>query len=74
METAFLGVAIAPVPFLFLFYTLCSLHPVQKSFIPCKLITRNIFLLTLLNLSKSERALITGNQLTTKDIKKGDRA
>ena len=50
-------------------------------FIQCKLIIRNIFLLTLLTLSKSERAtnLSICNQgikvqLTNKDIKKGERA
>ena len=50
-------------------------------FIQCKLIIRNIFLLTLLTLSKSERAtnLSIYNQgikvqLTNKDTKKGERA
>ena len=50
-------------------------------FIQCKLIIRNIFLLTLLTLSKSERATNQGIynqgikvQLTYKDIKKGERA
>ena len=47
----------------------------------CQLITRNMFLLMLLTLSKSERASNQGIynqgikvQVTTKDIKKGDRA
>ena len=51
------------------------------TFIQCKLVIRNIFLLTLLTLKKSERASNQGiyNQsikvhVTTKDIKKGDRA
>ena len=50
------------------------------TFIQCKLIIRNIFLLTVLTLSKSERASNQGIynqgikvQVTTKDIKKGDR-
>ena len=50
-------------------------------FIQCKLIIRNIFLLALLTLSKSERAPNQGiyNQgikvlVTTKDVKKGGRA
>ena len=51
------------------------------TFIKCKLIIRNIFLLSLLTIRKSERASNQGiyNQgvkvlVTTKDIKKGDRA
>ena len=51
------------------------------TFIKCKLIIRNIFLLTLLTIRKSERASNQGiyNQgikllVTTKDIKKGERA
>ena len=51
------------------------------TFLQCRLIIRNIFLLTLLTLSKSERACNQGIynqgikvQVTTKDIKKGDRA
>ena len=50
------------------------------TFLQCRLIIRNIFLLTLLTLSKSERASNEGIynqgikvQVTTKDIKKGDR-
>ena len=45
------------------------------TFIQCKLVIRNIFLLPLLTLSKSERASNQGIklQVTTKDIKKGDR-
>ena len=46
------------------------------TFMQCKFIIRNIFLLTVLNLSKSERASNQGIKMkvTTKDIKKGDRA
>ena len=51
------------------------------NFMQCKLIIRTIFLFTLLKLSKSERASNQGIynqgikvQVTTKDIKKGDRA
>ena len=51
------------------------------TFIQCKLIIKNIFLLTLLTLSKSEGASDQGIynegikvQVTTKDIKKGGRA
>ena len=46
------------------------------TFIQCKLIIRNIFLLTLLTLSKSERASNQGIkvQVIATDIKKGDRA
>ena len=46
------------------------------TFMQCKFIIRNVFLLTVLNLSKSERASNQGIKMkvTTKDIKKGDRA
>ena len=51
------------------------------NFMQCKLIIRTIFLFTLLKLSKSERGSNQGIynqgikvQVTTKDIKKGDRA
>ena len=51
------------------------------TFIQCKLIITEIFLITLLTLSKSERVSNQGihnqgikMQVTTKDIKKGDRA
>ena len=50
------------------------------NFMQCKIITRNIFLLTLTTLRKSERASNQGIynegikvKVTTKDMKKGDR-
>ena len=60
---------------------LSNILPFIFTFIQCKLIIRKIFLITLLTLSKSERASNQGIhtqgikvQVTTKDIKKGDRA
>ena len=54
---------------------LSSIFPFVFTFMQCKLIIRKIFLITLLTLSKYERASNQGikAQVTTKDIKKGDR-